>query len=145
MPSQKTKRVVVNCPLGMAWFSIACPIEKQSAPRVFSVQSSSTKAHPLPAGVVPAFFTPSAVVAYWATAQGSTLLIRRDLLCLQHPVSWTDIEISDALGQVASFGVVPCPQGPRQEKLVDVTCVNGYIHIVVLETVDIVAKRLSNA
>lgn len=131
----------IDCPRGMLWFSVSLPTESQA---LFSVKSGKV-VHKLKAGTAPAFFNPTDITSYWPTAHGTTLLVRRDLLCIHHPVPWKDEEIASAVTQIIEFGVVPCAVGPRGERLVDITCVSGHIHIPVLETVDTVAARISQS
>jgi len=139
-----TTPTIIECPRGMLWLSIYRPTANKS----YSVKPAGANdldATELAVNTAPALFNPSDISSYWATSLGTTLLVRRQILCLYHPVSWKDEEITLACDTLYIHGVLPCATDAKNNKLVTLDSVNADVHVEVLETIDVVAERIAAA
>lgn len=139
-----TTPAIIECPRGMIWLSVAVP----TSTKLFSVKAQGIDdalAQLVPEQMAPAFFNPSDISSYWATASGTTLLVRRQILCLYHPVSWKDEEIILARDSLLTHGVLPCALDSKGHKCITLDNFNADIHVEVCETIDIVAERIAAA
>lgn len=135
-----TLPITVECPRGMLWLTVAAP----ETTKTYTVLEDHSH-HTLAPQTAPTLLNPGDVSSYWATAFGTTLLVKRDILCLRHPVSWKDEEIIFARDSLMTYSVLPCPLDTKGNRLVDVDSAMANVHVEVLEPIDVVAERIRAA
>lgn len=140
--SKRTNPFPVPVPQDMLCFTVRDPKSKHT---YLIARPDGSGGRLVDPGFTPVCFDRAAVKGFWANGRGTTILLHRKLHLLRHPVAWRDDEIRQMICNLRDTDCLPCPTGPKGERLVDVDTLEHDVSLDVIESLDVVARAIRDA